>query len=168
MTSSWRTSTSSSRTTPGSRGASWCARDMMHAVTSTVQGRRIELERHEGHARELAAVSGAARQGGRAGLHSCPRCPHAFLCSQFSLHLNMAQECMAIFERDKLPAVANVEQVRTSVSHQASLVLTRAELRHGGYGRGQDTQNAGGGDGAAAGQPGSCVRCAMTSRLAFR
>ncbi|KAI0364350.1 Sec1-like protein [Pilatotrama ljubarskyi] len=29
---------------------------------------------------------------------------------KFSLHLNMAQECMAIFERDKLPAVANVEQ----------------------------------------------------------
>lgn len=30
---------------------------------------------------------------------------------QFSLHLNMAQECMGIFERDKLPVVANVEQV---------------------------------------------------------
>ncbi|TFK51842.1 Sec1-like protein [Heliocybe sulcata] len=29
---------------------------------------------------------------------------------KFSLHLNMAQECMAIFEKDKLPAVANVEQ----------------------------------------------------------
>ncbi|KAI0642273.1 Sec1-like protein [Trametes meyenii] len=29
---------------------------------------------------------------------------------KFSLHLNMAQECMAIFEHDKLPAVANVEQ----------------------------------------------------------
>ncbi|EIN09586.1 Sec1-like snare protein [Punctularia strigosozonata HHB-11173 SS5] len=29
---------------------------------------------------------------------------------KFSLHLNMAQECMAIFERDKLPVVANVEQ----------------------------------------------------------
>ncbi|KAG6866598.1 hypothetical protein C0991_002088 [Blastosporella zonata] len=29
---------------------------------------------------------------------------------KFSLHLNMAQECMAIFERDKLPLVANVEQ----------------------------------------------------------
>lgn len=31
---------------------------------------------------------------------------------QFSLHLNMAQECMAIFEKAKLPAVASVEQVR--------------------------------------------------------
>ncbi|KAK0239011.1 Sec1-like snare protein [Armillaria nabsnona] len=29
---------------------------------------------------------------------------------KFSLHLNMAQECMGIFERDKLPVVANVEQ----------------------------------------------------------
>ncbi|OJT06722.1 Protein transport protein sec1 [Trametes pubescens] len=29
---------------------------------------------------------------------------------KFSLHLNMAQECMAIFERDKLPALATVEQ----------------------------------------------------------
>ncbi|KAI1791834.1 Sec1-like protein [Ganoderma leucocontextum] len=29
---------------------------------------------------------------------------------KFSLHLNMAQECMGIFERDKLPAAANVEQ----------------------------------------------------------
>ncbi|KAA1469037.1 Sec1-like snare protein [Dentipellis sp. KUC8613] len=28
----------------------------------------------------------------------------------FSVHLNMAQECMDIFERDKLPMVANVEQ----------------------------------------------------------
>ena len=44
----------------------------------------------------------------------CPRCPLLMPgpCSQFSLHLNMAQECMGIFERDKLPAVANVEQVR--------------------------------------------------------
>ncbi|KAF9047185.1 Sec1-like protein [Hymenopellis radicata] len=29
---------------------------------------------------------------------------------KFSLHLNMAQECMGIFERDKLPLVATVEQ----------------------------------------------------------
>ncbi|KAH6916053.1 ras opposite [Coprinopsis sp. MPI-PUGE-AT-0042] len=29
---------------------------------------------------------------------------------QFSLHLNMAQECMSKFENDKLPPVANVEQ----------------------------------------------------------
>jgi len=29
---------------------------------------------------------------------------------KFSLHLNMAQECMALFEKDKLPLVGNVEQ----------------------------------------------------------
>ncbi|KAK2463590.1 hypothetical protein APHAL10511_004341 [Amanita phalloides] len=29
---------------------------------------------------------------------------------KFSLHLNMAQDCMAIFERDKLPVIGNVEQ----------------------------------------------------------
>ncbi|KAF8347811.1 ras opposite [Amanita rubescens] len=29
---------------------------------------------------------------------------------KFSLHLNMAQECMDIFERDKLPVIGNVEQ----------------------------------------------------------
>jgi len=30
---------------------------------------------------------------------------------KFSLHLSMAQDCMAIFERDKLPLIANIEQV---------------------------------------------------------
>ena len=34
------------------------------------------------------------------------------LSLQFSLHLNMAQECMGIFEKDKLPTIGNVEQVR--------------------------------------------------------
>ncbi|KAF6761496.1 ras opposite [Ephemerocybe angulata] len=29
---------------------------------------------------------------------------------EFSLHLSMAQDCMGIFERDKLPLIANVEQ----------------------------------------------------------
>ncbi|KAJ7920739.1 Sec1-like snare protein [Mycena leptocephala] len=29
---------------------------------------------------------------------------------KFSLHLNMAQECMGLFEKDKLPLVANIEQ----------------------------------------------------------
>jgi hypothetical protein len=31
---------------------------------------------------------------------------------QFSLHLNLAEECMNKFERDKLTVVAGVEQVR--------------------------------------------------------
>ena len=30
----------------------------------------------------------------------------------YALHLNMAQECMDIFQRCKLPEVATVEQVR--------------------------------------------------------
>jgi len=30
---------------------------------------------------------------------------------KFSLHLNMAQDCMNLFEKQKLPLVANVEQV---------------------------------------------------------
>jgi hypothetical protein len=30
---------------------------------------------------------------------------------KFSLHLNMAQDCMNLFEKHKLPLVANVEQV---------------------------------------------------------
>jgi len=31
---------------------------------------------------------------------------------QFSLHLDMAQECMALFEKKKLIVAAGVEQVR--------------------------------------------------------
>jgi syntaxin-binding protein 1 len=42
---------------------------------------------------------------------------------QFSLHLSMAQECMDIFERDKLPVVATVEQVRLS---NAGLIPARS------------------------------------------
>lgn len=34
----------------------------------------------------------------------------------YSLHLSMAQECMNIFQRHKLPDLASVEQVRNSVS----------------------------------------------------
>lgn len=33
------------------------------------------------------------------------------MTSKFSLHLNMAQDCMNLFEKHKLPLVANVEQV---------------------------------------------------------
>lgn len=42
---------------------------------------------------------------------------------QFSLHLSMAQECMDIFERDKLPVVATVEQVRQL---SAGFILARS------------------------------------------
>jgi syntaxin-binding protein 1 len=41
---------------------------------------------------------------------------------QFSLHLNMAQECMDLFEKQKLPLVGNVEQV-ISIK-PAPLILT--------------------------------------------
>ncbi|TBU47617.1 Sec1-like protein [Dichomitus squalens] len=47
---------------------------------------------------------------------------------KFSLHLNMAQECMAIFERDKLPAVANVEQnCATGVTAEGKVPKTLVE-----------------------------------------
>ncbi|KAI0832105.1 Sec1-like protein [Trametes gibbosa] len=47
---------------------------------------------------------------------------------KFSLHLNMAQECMAIFERDKLPAVANVEQnCATGVTSEGKTPKTLVE-----------------------------------------
>ena len=38
-------------------------------------------------------------------------CGHVLTFLKFSLHLNMAQECMSIFENQKLPAAASVEQV---------------------------------------------------------
>ena len=41
--------------------------------------------------------------------------------SKFSVHLSMAQQFMDIFEKRKLPSVANVEQVRplfTCVNHE--------------------------------------------------
>ncbi len=52
-------------------------------------------------------------------------------CSQFSLHLSMAQECMDIFERDKLPVVATVEQVRLldeRVVHNGPLFMAHSLL----------------------------------------
>jgi hypothetical protein len=42
---------------------------------------------------------------------------------QFSLHLDMAQECMALFEKKKLNVAAGVEQVRTAQRCQLTLVL---------------------------------------------
>ncbi|KAH9004485.1 Sec1-like protein [Lactarius hatsudake] len=44
---------------------------------------------------------------------------------KFSLHLSMAQECMDIFERDKLPVVATVEQVCSSVEEMVPLLDSR-------------------------------------------
>ena len=42
----------------------------------------------------------------------------------------MAEECMNIFERDKLPLVANVEQVR-SVTSNLPLLISLLELCYG-------------------------------------
>lgn len=55
---------------------------------------------------------------------------------QFSLHLDMAQECMGLFEKKKLNLVANVEQVRSHVlvMRCAKLILSvalRATPRRG-------------------------------------
>jgi syntaxin-binding protein 1 len=47
---------------------------------------------------------------------------------KFSLHLSMAQECMDIFERDKLPVVATVEQnCSTGVTAQGKMPKTLVE-----------------------------------------
>jgi len=42
---------------------------------------------------------------------------------QFSLHLDMAQECMALFEKKKLNVAAGVEQVRVLACHKLISVL---------------------------------------------
>ena len=60
--------------------------------------------------------------------------------TQFSLHLNMAQECMDIFERDKLSEIAGVEQVPILFSFSLSLCLDilmfSQELRNRPHSRG--------------------------------
>ena len=70
-----------------------------------------ELERYERYACEFTSISGTARKGEYRLLWRSI-CTTSTYLLQFSLHLNMAEECMNIFERDKLPLVANVEQVR--------------------------------------------------------
>jgi hypothetical protein len=42
---------------------------------------------------------------------------------QFSLHLDMAQECMALFEKKKLNVAAGVEQVRVLKWYKLRSVL---------------------------------------------
>jgi hypothetical protein len=55
---------------------------------------------------------------------------------------------MGIFERDKLPLVANVEQVRVAVLGTFILVdLHVAELRNRSNGRRKDPENIGGRNG---------------------
>lgn len=56
---------------------------------------------------------------------------------QYSLHLDMAQECMSLFEKKHLNMVANVEQVRHSpLKGESEAVLRCADvtvLRDGLY-----------------------------------
>src|SRR5260221_6075 len=63
---------------------------------------------------------------------------------KFSLHLNMAQNCMDIFEKEKLSELASVEQVRLPFPLAAKLTECLAVLcdwferrRHGAKGTGR-------------------------------
>ena len=70
----------------------------------------------------------------------------------------MAQECMAIFEKDKLPAIASVEQVSEgTLLVVLKLTSTSTELRYRAYTGGKDTQDFGRGDGPTVRQPGRTV-----------
>lgn len=52
---------------------------------------------------------------------------------QFSLHLDMAQECMSLFEKKKLNVAAHVEQVSEQTT-QATSLCSRSVLRDRVYG----------------------------------
>ena len=77
---------------------------------------------------------------------------------------------MAIFERDKLPLVAGVEQVSclcfTTIT--AWFSSRGIELRNGSDSGWQDTQILGGRDGAASRQPGGHASCSVMLYLALR
>lgn len=76
----------------------------------------------------------------------------------------MAEECMNIFERDKLPLVANVEQVgRSDVLYLRSSDYKSIELCDRADSGRENTQNAGGGDGSPPRQPG----CYVSAPLCF-
>jgi hypothetical protein len=72
----------------------------------------------------------------------------------------MAQECMDIFERDKLPVVATVEQVclLDGVLHWPLPHNPLLGLFHGGDRARQNAKDFGRRDGSAPGQPRSNVR----------
>ena len=65
---------------------------------------------------------------------------------QFSLHLDMAQECMALFEKKKLNVAAGVEQVRIPQWYELTSVLCHRV--HCGC---ETAKNVGRGDGALVG-----------------
>ena len=65
----------------------------------------------------------------------------------------MAQECMSIFEKQKLPAAASVEQVPLfSAFFQLITELSFTELCHGDDSRRENAEAPSGRDGPAAGQ----------------
>jgi len=68
-------------------------------------------KRYEGDACQPTTVPGTTGEG--TAVNNCISF-QGLTHLQFSLHLNMAQESMSIFERDKLSLVANVEQVGCS------------------------------------------------------
>ena len=67
---------------------------------------------------------------------------------QFSLHLDMAQECMSRFENKKLNLAANVEQVGSLFSSNVRLLLMPLkELCDWVHFGGENTENSCRGDG---------------------
>ena len=77
--------------------------------TDHLQGRCCQPERHEGHASVSSTISRTSREG---KLRLQGRNEKSIMSSmQFSLHLTIAQDCMDIFEKQKLSDIASVEQV---------------------------------------------------------
>ncbi|KAK4057754.1 RHO1 GDP-GTP exchange protein 2 [Microbotryomycetes sp. JL221] len=78
---------------------------------------------------------------------------------QLSLHLTMAEKCMSIFERKKLPLVASVEQVSQDAMNAPSCSSIidkhagRVVLRDWPHARREAAKDFSGGNGAAAGRP---------------
>ena len=71
---------------------------------------------------------------------------------KFSLHLNMAQNCMDIFEKEKLSELASVEQVCLPFPLAAKLIICLAVLCDGSERRRQDAKGTGRRNGPIAGR----------------
>jgi len=71
---------------------------------------------------------------------------------KFSLHLNMAQDCMDIFEKEKLSELASVEQVCLPFSLAAILIECLAVLCDGFKRRRQGAKGTGRRNGPIAGR----------------
>jgi hypothetical protein len=85
---------------------------------------------------------------------------------QFSLHLDMAQECMGLFEKKRLNLAAGVEQVSCRVKGMApKLTAVLCDGIHTGR---QNAQDDRGGDGAVAGRPDYDVSCRVNRGVCRR